>query len=120
MQKNEKVLAFFAKTCHNKIMDKKEQKRTLEMNKGNWSGEPITVEIDEDGSFEVYGYEFKLLEKTVEGEQVFKVMGTDWDYPLVEGYREGDHCFMYSTGGELSRDAQDPFEAAAQVLFNIP
>ena len=96
--------------------------RTLKINKENWSGEQATLMVTKDGSFEVYGYRFKLTQTSPIG---FEVTGEGWDYPLVHGLKVDD-TWVAASGrtvdaleGPYSREDADPVAAAAKVLFNI-
>lgn len=94
--------------------------RKLTVNKGNWSGEEITVNVRKDNSFKLFDYDFKLSAKYDEelGCTFYEVTSSSWDHALVTGYKdENGMCFMSSSG--VSREAKDPFEAAIQVLSNI-
>ena len=98
--------------------------RVLTFNKENWSGEGVTITVNSEGYFSIYGYRFRLVQTSP---NAFKVHGDDqWGgYPVVHGLKlddtwiaaEGNSIDDYE--GAYSREDADPVAAAAKVLFNI-
>ena len=68
--------------------------RKITCNKGNWSGEEITVNIRKDGSFGLYGYEFKLKEKRSGDMVLYTLVGDQWKEPVATGYRADGERFQ--------------------------
>ena len=90
--------------------------RIITINKANWTGEEITVRIKNDGSFQVYDYDFRLSIDEALGD-TFNVWGEDKEFPVCKGYNfEGT---WVAISGDYSREDSDAFVAAIQLLCNI-
>lgn len=90
--------------------------RKITINKENYTGEEITVRIKNDGSFQVYDYDFRLEIDAALGD-TFNVWGEDKEFPIVKGFNNEGTWIAYH--GDYIREDSDAFVAAIQVLANI-
>ena len=123
--------------------------RIIEINRTGWTGDTITekikitdndiaafisvfispaLRIKSDDSFSFYGHDFRLtfpdLKSMGDDPFRFEVHGEGCDHPLVKGikFTDDSEWLAYQemeTFEEMNRSSEDPFVAAAQVLFNI-
>ena len=110
--------------------------REITTSKDNWSGENVTVKInDEEMSFDLYGYKFNLVLKADRSSDDFmpskyySVVCPEWDYPLVtivhnfpDKFRKSESFEAFDgehiTEDALSRTGECIYSAAIKVLCN--
>lgn len=86
----------------------------LTVNKSNWSGEEITVEVDRESlSWEQFGYKFHLEKADSDLGDYYHIIGEGWDQPL------GMVIDNSAYSGGMDRSGDDPIEAAVKLLCNI-
>ena len=97
----------------------------LTLNKTNWSGETITINVNQKTrSWSQFGYRFELrLLYSSKVCRKFEIWGDAWDYPLgtVTCYPEIDEA-IFTAADEMYnciRHSESPYIAAAQLLCNI-
>ena len=92
--------------------------KKITINKENWTGEEITVSIKADGSFEVYGYDFRLVFGELMLDETFRVYCDDDESPICSGFKSIDGNWI-AYAGDYARTNAHPFAAAIQLLCNI-
>lgn len=96
----------------------------LTLNKENWSGEQITINVNQKTrSWSQFGYRFELrLKEDSDSCTRYEIWGDGWDFALgtVTRYFYIEDTFDASThSGDCIRTHENPFAAAAQLLCNI-
>lgn len=98
----------------------------VEVNKGDWSGEKIKVKVNQTKkSFSLFDYDFTIKVKGKGGKELdtrtFEIVSPDWNYPLAKGtVYEYDGKTMYSFYAfDISRDSENMYESAIQLLCNV-
>lgn len=111
-------------------METKQQNkaRTLTINKGNWSGEDVTVRVKKDGSFKLFGETFKMSEKEDEtgekGEMLYTITDSNNNH-VIYGFKTVSERLPRLNGvtfchGSIERNHKsNPYIAAIQVLCMI-
>ena len=86
----------------------------LIFNKANWSGEEITVNVNErKKEFSLFGYRFKIRQAGCR--DVYKVLGDQWSEPLMKVFKIKDR---YITTSYAERESDNIFIAVIQSLCN--
>jgi hypothetical protein len=103
--------------------------QSFDMNKDNWSGERTILTVQDDGTFEVGGYKFRLDIKEDVGNNgvskydltIAKLVSTDgsWAHPLAIGTKFAKDNEWTFVSGDIVREHTNPHIAAAAILFNI-
>jgi len=101
--------------------------KIITMPRSDWSGRNVDVVAHDDGSFDLMGYTFSLVEKTgpeFEDPDFVRLCGKGFD--IVSPSWTGSLGTVWvqdneaeSLSGDLSRSARSPMEAAVQILCNI-
>jgi len=98
--------------------------KTVEVNKGNWTGENGKVQLYADGTtFKIYGTEkFKIVS---DGDDAWKLMGVTSDGELYDtdcrGYTfDGPSWYFQNWAGDIHREStKDVRLAAAKLMFML-
>jgi hypothetical protein len=103
-----------------KFMFKKAERMNekLTLNKGNWSGETMSIEINRvSGKFKFDESDMWL--EYIDDDMV-KLWGSSWpDYPLAFGFLHHNTWMCHADGSGVERDDPDPYVAMIQILCNI-
>ena len=105
----------------------------LTFNKDNWSGEDITINVNQNKkTFGLYGYDFKLKKDATASTALFEkfdVFSPDFhrgEYPVatVTKFTDDDFWEAYDFDnhplyGGISRTAKNMYEAVTKYLCNV-
>ncbi len=101
--------------------------KKITFNRGDWSGRTETIKITKKNEFSLYGYRFRLEFSDIrdpEGRKIcdeVKVIDLERpERPFARGTKyEGKKTWYIYHTEEFSRDHEDPFVAAAQLVCNL-
>lgn len=98
----------------------------VEINKGDWSDEKIKIKVNQTKkSFSLYDYDFTIKVNGRKGKKLdtrtFEIISPDWSYPLAKGtvYEYNGKTLYEFYAFDISRESEDMYEAAIQLLCNV-
>jgi hypothetical protein len=106
--------------------------RVLEVNPSNWvSKDKVTVKVLNDGTFTVYDYKFRMEMIEIKDPETGEDLGRHANVHHVEKSGERKVFFGFEeklkngkvewtfVSGDISREDEDPYVAAVQIICNI-
>lgn len=94
--------------------------KTIEMNKGDWSGERVFVKVNEEAcTVEFYPGETPLTLKFTEDGGGVAVFWQDEEHAFCIGNKDDELWYMYDPTTDTTREDENPYVAAAKMAFNL-